>query len=726
MRLRRSALAFLLCAGCLAAPSACSSPEDSPSLEDRLEADTGSRWQIERDEAGEPLMLIALDSPVPVAAGGVSRRDAALAFVGRYIDALGAPMLVDELELVDERESTAGFETNGRKMHHLRFVQRIPSTDIRVVDADLFVHFSADEAVSFVELGVVKNLASLPTQPTVTAGEAERRALDAVRSTLVDPDGVVGVVRPAELVVYRLPDGTGRLAQRMLLAARGSSEWIGPQLTIDAENGDILEAVETASAAAATVRVSNAYYYLPPPYDSAKPNESRIVVDEQPLPEAPGVSEFRLLRPKTETAPRIETNTGHLSLDFGKGAAVEYSRPIMSTSLDELDWLPEEPWGSGAGVSAHENLTIAESFFRRLGENGWAGNGKTLATPTIRAMAHADHWYRKPSQGRKAAQFVRDRTCALHFDGCVYFCDGDPTEGVLPLSVGLDIVAHEYGHALVYAHGGLGHTPEARALNEAVADVLGAAVEHSVSPGEHNFVFGEDAYVEHDGVRTRAGARSMKSPRNFPPLEGARTKKQTPRTYSELLPYSDKQNDNGWVHANSVIASHAFYLMTVGGAHESTGIRVDEKSALGWTLGPALWHLSVWKGVSPRYSSFRAFALEQASLVRGGPFEQAVVCAWRAVEVLEDADLKARRVQCPRGAAPAPTEQATAGRSKGPGCAGRPDGWVCSENVSNTALRCRDGNVEGGAYCEDPRATCKKAADDDWTATVEDGKLVCE
>jgi hypothetical protein len=83
----------------------------------------------------------------------------------------------------------------------------------------------------------------------------------------------------------------------------------------------------------------------------------------------------------------------------------------------------------------------------------------------------------------------------------------------------------------------------------------------------------------------------------------------------------------------------------------------------------------------------------------------------------------------PPGPPPAPateSDTATATAPKGPGCEGRADGWVCSEKVLNTALRCRNGNVEGGAYCDDPRKACKKAADDDFTATVVNGKVDCE
>ena len=64
---------------------------------------------------------------------------------------------------------------------------------------------------------------------------------------------------------------------------------------------------------------------------------------------------------------------------------------------------------------------------------------------------------------------------------------------------------------------------------------------------------------------------------------------------------------------------------------------------------------------------------------------------------------------------------------KGPNCEDRPSGWACSNNVKSTALECKDGLVVSGAFCADIDKACKKAAVDDWTATVSAaGEVTCE
>ncbi len=109
-------------------------------------------------------------------------------------------------------------------------------------------------------------------------------------------------------------------------------------------------------------------------------------------------------------------------------------------------------------------------------------------------------------------------------------------------------------------------------------------------------------------------------------------------------------------------------------------------------------------------------------------FFQAAGCAWSAVSVLNLDSLSIGKDAQKLACSITPAEK-NIGESapKGPTCDGRKEGWICSYNVKNTALKCKDDQVVDGAYCVPSNTTCKKAALDDWTATVTDDKTVlCE
>lgn len=113
----------------------------------------------------------------------------------------------------------------------------------------------------------------------------------------------------------------------------------------------------------------------------------------------------------------------------------------------------------------------------------------------------------------------------------------------------LDIVGHEYTHAVITYIVGQGGpalvSGESGALNEAYADIMGSLIEGKSGPDR--WLIGED--TENGG----AAVRSLADPTSF----------QTP-----YGPYRDQYatrytgtKDEGGVHANSTIFSHAAYLM---------------------------------------------------------------------------------------------------------------------------------------------------------------------
>jgi len=123
---------------------------------------------------------------------------------------------------------------------------------------------------------------------------------------------------------------------------------------------------------------------------------------------------------------------------------------------------------------------------------------------------------------------------------------------------------------------------------------------------------------------------------------------------TKLPEKGEPENDLGHVHDNSTIVSHAYYLMAIGGTNEVSKITVGADDALGWDVSQRLWHTTL-------HSLDRAFARTMKEFARVnmalGLFTgraRTVACAWRAVEVLDDAELALFGITCDKGAPQSP------------------------------------------------------------------------
>jgi Zn-dependent metalloprotease len=139
--------------------------------------------------------------------------------------------------------------------------------------------------------------------------------------------------------------------------------------------------------------------------------------------------------------------------------------------------------------------------------------------------------------------------------------------------VPLDIVGHEYTHAVTGYTADLIYANESGALNESFSDIFGTAIEYDTDSSILGPIFrpdyqhGEDAYTP--GTDGDA-SRDLEDP----------TKCGQPDHYSKLsrlAPGEDpgQGNDYGWVHTNSGIQNKAFYLLAEGGIHPVSGVQVE-------------------------------------------------------------------------------------------------------------------------------------------------------
>lgn len=147
--------------------------------------------------------------------------------------------------------------------------------------------------------------------------------------------------------------------------------------------------------------------------------------------------------------------------------------------------------------------------------------------------------------------------------------DGD-AEIFNPFTSSLSVMVHELGHGLLQHCTGLAYQGQAGALNESLADVLGALVEQYVNGHDAagaSWFIGRGLFT--DQVQGTA-LRSMAAPGTAydDPVLG---KDPQPGTMSG---YVHTGADHGGVHLNSGIPNHAFHLFATalgGNAWETAG-----------------------------------------------------------------------------------------------------------------------------------------------------------
>ena len=109
----------------------------------------------------------------------------------------------------------------------------------------------------------------------------------------------------------------------------------------------------------------------------------------------------------------------------------------------------------------------------------------------------------------------------------------------------------------------LGSRNEAGAINEAFSDIMGTAVEFFFQePGDGllkaDYLIGEDVAD--------------------PPLAGFNRSLEDPQRFGDPDHLSKRvagSADNGGVHTNSLIVSHAYYLAVEGGTNRTSGVAVQ-------------------------------------------------------------------------------------------------------------------------------------------------------
>ena len=233
-------------------------------------------------------------------------------------------------------------------------------------------------------------------------------------------------------------------------------------------------------------------------------------------------------------------------------------RPISMTMIDgELIYLVEGhrlTERTKNAVSAMHSFTVTYDYYKnKLGRTSFDNNGATI--------------YANIGASKDYLSF-NEYFNAFWVGGLDIFVFGSKDE--VSLAYAIDIVAHEYSHAVIDYTANLIYKGESGALNEGYADILGTAVEGK------NWQIGETI----EAFRDMSNPNLYKDPfvkegKYYFPIDleyyNAEWQAEAVKKYNERGKSLEdwRDYDNGGVHINSGVPNYAAYLMHKNGAYST-------------------------------------------------------------------------------------------------------------------------------------------------------------
>jgi Zn-dependent metalloprotease len=194
-----------------------------------------------------------------------------------------------------------------------------------------------------------------------------------------------------------------------------------------------------------------------------------------------------------------------------------------------------------AGVSAHWSADVTSDYY--LNEHGRASFDGFGAR--INSYVHTE----------LTGLGYSDNNNAFWDGSRLVYGDGDGT--IFNPLVSLDVVGHEFTHAVTNHSADLVYQGESGALNESFSDIFGTAIEFYVEGSGADWWIGEDCTINLP-CNNVAFLRSLQNPKAA----------CQPDTYggTNWAPTGSTASDNGGVHTNSGVQNYWFFLLSQGGS----------------------------------------------------------------------------------------------------------------------------------------------------------------
>jgi uncharacterized protein (TIGR03382 family) len=520
-------LAFLAL-GIVAASGACSATPDGERKDpiptnataeqltafDQLEAATQKRWTwIQHDQLATPSHLSTTrDGDAVLKAGDDIRK--------KTIDVLTTNKALFKMRDPGAELLHSKSESDAYGMQHTRFQQVVHG--VPVVGAEVSAHYDSLGHLTSIDANYIADLADIDVNPTLTPDAALAIAkAEALKATpmpgeKLEPDA-------GKLVVWAVPgdSASAKLAYELRVRALAPDHpaiWV---FTIDAHTGAILHRynnLQEIQASGTGVAGDTKTFEV-----SQSGNGGFVMQATDP------VSGVQL---STFTAKGSENTPGTL---------------VTSSSLDSWD---TGSVGTGAAVDAHVNAGVVAKYYKAThSRDAIDGAGGTLES-TVHFSQQYDN-------------------AAWISTGMIY---GDGGTLFKALSLSVDVVGHEFTHGVTEKTSTLTYENQSGALNEAVSDIFGAFIEHSIKPDPtKNWQIGENVTLSGKPLRDMMNPNGVDDPQP-----------------AHMNQFVQTQQDSGGVHINSGIINNSAWLMTVGGTNPISGVKVN--GGIGWDKAEKLWY----------------------------------------------------------------------------------------------------------------------------------------
>ncbi len=404
------------------------------------------------------------------------------------------------LELIQEFEDKLGFT-------HYRFQQLLNGVPLETAHVNFHVREGQVERITghaILNGAGIKTTASIQPERAIDLAVAEIGVENyawedegmekGIKAILDDPNASY---YPQPSLIYITPEGATEqyiLAYKMAIAtAEPFNETV---VYVDAKTGNIL-------------RTYDAHQNCTTPATGESVYSGNVDLDTDLL----GDNKYRLYSCK---------HIGHFHTRDLQGKA----KFNLDDNLNGIDitntgvfWAAVDHPTDQSGIDVHWGMTESYEFLEGYGFDSYGNGGENV---------------------KSFVNFGDEFKNAFYATELEIFCFGAGTDNADPW-VGLDIVGHEFWHAVTQKTAGLVYSGESGALNESMSDIFGTAIEER----------GQLAldWLVADEIGS-GPLRDMSNPNSY----------EQPDCYNGAwyIP-------GGPVHTNSGVANHWFYLLTTGG-----------------------------------------------------------------------------------------------------------------------------------------------------------------
>ncbi|ASI78009.1 M4 family metallopeptidase [Bacillus pacificus] len=329
---------------------------------------------------------------------------------------------------------------------------------------------------------------------------------------------------------------------------------------VDENRGQATNAYQVTFAAATPNYVSGTYLVDAHSGDMLKNmvQESDLKVSEEHVEaiQESKKSNFKSLTGTGKDDLGITRSFGISEQSNGKYALADYTRGqgIETYDVNYRDINFEEQYYPGIlatststtfndpkAVSAHFLATKVYDFYKdKYKRNSFDNKGKKVVS-----VVHAWH------SGETDDPKNWGNAFSANINNASMLIYGDP------MVRAFDIAGHEFTHAVTSSESNLEFFGESGAINEALSDIMGTAIEKYINNGEFNWTIGE---------QSGSVLRNMKNPSSVKFFDGV----PYPDDYSKFSDLNGEDNEG--VHFNSSIINKVAYLIAQGGTQNDVTV----------------------------------------------------------------------------------------------------------------------------------------------------------